>query len=135
MKQLVKKLKIPVKTIIDDTADNSYLKLSFRYDGIDNWTCQMSDEVMNDICDLVKNRIYPTNENSILSMEETHEDITETVDSGYIMQKNISEKIVKHMAKLDKHMHNINHIPTRRAVYDKLMEIYKILNNAEQYTV
>jgi hypothetical protein len=123
MKRIIKKLNIPVKTSEDATED-SLLQLSFtkKYDG---WSCMVDKQTMLDMVNMINNRNYPTSSDSIVSIVEEEQDF------DYCLSVVTVEKLVKHMNKLNKHVHDIAHTDTRRALENHLAGIYQIINNAD----
>ena len=119
-------LTIPVKTH-ENATDDSLLHLSFNYDGFNKWSCVIDQETMNDMVDMIKTRNYPTNANSIISI------MGDGDDSEYCLPIEIAAKIEKHMRKLTKHIDGIADTPTRRAFDDKIVDVYRLLQNADKY--
>jgi hypothetical protein len=82
-------------------------------------------QTMIDMVDMINNRNYPTSSDSIVSIVEEEQDF------DYCLSVVTVEKLVKHMNKLNKHVHDIAHTDTRRALENHLAGIYQIINNAD----
>ena len=123
MTRIIKKLNIPVKTS-KDAHEDSLLQLSFtkKYDG---WSCMVDKQTMLDMVDMINNRNYPTSSDSIVSIVEEEQDFE------YCLSVVTVDKIVNHMNKLGKHINDVEHTATRRALENHLAGIYQIINNAD----
>lgn len=127
MPKKIKTLSIPVKTHEDAVVD-SLLKLQFNFDGYSKWTCELSPETMSDMVDMINNRNFPTNKDSIISIADDEKD-----DYLFPVPLETVEKLLKHLKKLEKHIDSIGHTPTRLAFSEKIVDVYRLLQNADKY--